>query len=458
MRRRLVWIAALTLTAALVPVTALFYLVLSRTLEGDAHRLLQARADAVSATIDLSGGRVSPRETSDDAALDASTWVFDPAGHLVEHPLQRSRADQVAQGLAHVRHPVRQDVGDLALLAVPLRGPGGRTGTVVASPSRLPYEHAERTALTAAISLDLVVLFSVAVLTWHTVSAALAPVARMTGSAGDWGAHDTGRRFSLGPVTDELTGLAATLDGLLARLSASLGHERRLTAEIAHELRTPISRIRAEAEVALRSRRTVRDLKQVLGDIVADADHLAGTIDALLQSAASHPDHSASTCSADEVIRQAVDQIATGAETFVIDESPPGLPELAVEHQQAVRALGPVLDNARKFATGRTSISVEQQAGSVVIAVLDDGPGFTPAEVEAVFQPGARGSAAAGTSGVGLGLPLARRLARAAGGDVTIDARHEPGARVELRLPAVPAEPVDPPVPVPRWPLWGSRG
>ena len=60
-RRRLVWVAAVTLAAALVPMTGLFYLVLSRTLEGDAHRLLQARADAVSATIDVRAGRVIAR-------------------------------------------------------------------------------------------------------------------------------------------------------------------------------------------------------------------------------------------------------------------------------------------------------------------------------------------------------------------------------------------------------------
>ena len=443
-RRRLVWVAAVTLAAALVPVTGLFYLVLSRTLEADAHRLLQARADAVSATIDVRAGRVIARETTSDAALDASTWVFDAAGRLVERPLQRSPADQVARSLAHVSRPVRQDVGDLALLAVPLPGRAGQTGTVVASLSRLPYEHAEHTTLAAAISLDLMVLLAVALLTWHTVSAALAPVARMTASAADWGAHDTHRRFKLGPATDELTGLAATLDGLLARLSASLGHERRLTAEIAHELRTPITRIRAEAEVALRAKRSSADLRRALGDIVEDADQLAGTIAALLASAATHSSDSAAWCTAADVIRQAVEQARPDAAAFVIHTAPEGLPGLAVEQQQAVRALAPVLDNARKFATSRTSISVEQQAESVVIAVQDDGPGFAPAEAESAFQPGARGAAAAGTSGAGLGLPLARRLARAAGGDVTIDTGSGPGGRVAVRFPAITPEPAIP--------------
>jgi signal transduction histidine kinase len=155
---------------------------------------------------------------------------------------------------------------------------------VVAALSRVPYEHAERSALVASVGLDMIVLLAVSLLTYRTVSAALAPVARMTRLAADWGAHDTAKRFDLGPPVDELTGLAATLDGLLARLSASLGHERRLTAEIAHELRTPVARIRAEAEVALRHPHPVRQLRAVLAEVVTDADHLSGTIDALLRS------------------------------------------------------------------------------------------------------------------------------------------------------------------------------
>jgi two-component system, OmpR family, sensor kinase len=449
MRRRLVSIAALTLAAALVPVTGLFYLVLSRTLEGDAHRLLQARAAAVGATIDLSAGRVLPRETTDDAALDTSTWVFDPAGRLVEHPLQRSNADQVAQALAHVRRPVRQDVGDLALLAVPLpgqqsgRGGGrpGHVGTVVASLSRIPYKHAEHTALAAAISLDLVVLLAVGVLTWHTVSAALAPVARMTTSAADWGAHDAHQRFNLGPATDELTGLAATLDGLLARLSASLGHERRLTAEIAHELRTPITRIRAEAEVALLNKRSVSVLRQVLTDVVADAAQVASTIDALLATAAAHTAERGGTSSITAVVEEAIRQVGFHADQVDVDQVPPAMPDLAVEEQLAVRTLVPVLENASKYGTARTRVGVRREADRAVVEVGDDGPGFTPAEAQSAFQPGVRGAASAGTVGAGLGLALARRLARAAGGDVIVDQQVVTGGRVLVAFPLTTLEP-----------------
>jgi signal transduction histidine kinase len=67
--------------------------------------------------------------------------------------------------------------------------------------------------------------------------------------------------------------------------------------------------------------------------------------------------------------------------------------------------------------------------------VIDDGPGLTPDEVESVFEPGVRGSAANGSSGAGLGLALARRLARAAGGEVLAEATPS-GGRFTARLPA----------------------
>src|SRR5207244_1729862 len=71
------------------------------------------------------------------------------------------------------------------------------------------------------------------------LAASLRPVVRMTRQAADWSEHDLDHRFALGTPHDELTELAATLDGLLDRLAASLRHQRRFSAELPHELRAP---------------------------------------------------------------------------------------------------------------------------------------------------------------------------------------------------------------------------
>jgi len=97
------------------------------------------------------------------------------------------------------------------------------------------------------------------------------PVAGMTAAAADWSERDLDRRFNLGPPRDELTALSATLDGLLARIAASVRHEQRFSAEMAHELRTPLAGLRGETELALRR----RDL----------APHVRESFEAILRSA-----------------------------------------------------------------------------------------------------------------------------------------------------------------------------
>jgi signal transduction histidine kinase len=98
------------------------------------------------------------------------------------------------------------------------------------------------------------------------------------------------------------------------------------------------------------------------------------------------------------------------------------------------RALAPLVDNARRHARTGVVLEVAGDDGRVRVAVRDDGPGLDPALGERAFDPGVRGDAEPG-DGAGLGLPLARRLARSCGGDVL--AGPGPGGCFVLELPAV---------------------
>ncbi|MEA2387387.1 MAG: two-component system, OmpR family, sensor kinase, partial [Thermoleophilaceae bacterium] len=233
-------LAATAATAVgLAAVTIAFNLVLADRLDHDADGVLRTRAQAQIANLAVAGGAVRVRESADDTALER-VWVF--SGHrAVERPLASRPVQARAEALIAAPRSRFSDIGDTRLLAQPVHGPAGpRAGTVVAAVSLVPYEHTAHLALVASLILDAVLLVLVVAFAQASVGRALRPVAEMTAQAADWSEHDLDRRFALGPPRDELTSLAATLDGLLGRLSASLRHEQRFSAEVAHELRTPL--------------------------------------------------------------------------------------------------------------------------------------------------------------------------------------------------------------------------
>ena len=260
----------------------------------------------------------------------------------------------------------------------------------------------------------------------------------MTEQADAWSEHDLDRRFSLGEPHDELTRLAATLDRLLDRIAASLRHERRFSAELSHELRTPLAKLTAEAELALRRPREPEEYRRALSEIYGNAQQIARIVEALLAAAQQEAGPRGISDGAD-VARAAADACRPIAERrgveLTVDETPRKYP-VGVDADLAERILHPVLDNACRYGRRTVSLSLARDDGAVVFTVEDDGPGVTAEEAETIFEPAKRGQAGlqSGPS-AGLGLALARRLARSVSGDVRAAASPD-GGRFEIRLPA----------------------
>jgi signal transduction histidine kinase len=241
----------------------------------------------------------------------------------------------------------------------------------------------------------------------------------MTAQAARWGERDLHQRFGLGPPRDELTGLAATLDGLLGRLDAALRHEQRFSAEVAHELRTPLSGVRGEAELALRGQRTDAELRVALERVLVGTERMAAVIDTLL--AAARNDASGPPGSSDAAA--AVRQLA-GPRIEIV--APAGAVTVGADQDLVTAALQPLLENALRHAERDVRVELRRSGAEVIIAVSDDGPGVAPEDAERIFAPGVSDA-----GGAGLGLALSRRLARAAGGEVVVA-----GSSFELRLPS----------------------
>jgi signal transduction histidine kinase len=120
------------------------------------------------------------------------------------------------------------------------------------------------------------------------------------------------------------------------------------------------------------------------------------------------------------------------AVAMIAVEPAPGL-AVATPHEVALRALAPLLDNALRHARSRVTLRARRAGTQVAISVEDDGPGVPDGDRDLVFEPGHHSP---DSPGAGLGLPLARRVARAAGGDVHLDP--DRSSRFVLTLPAVP--------------------
>jgi signal transduction histidine kinase len=425
--------------AALVAVVVGFNLLLAARLSGDADAVLRARASAELSTLRVENGRVRVAEAPDEGALDSQVWVF-AANRAVERPKTVPALDRAADALGSGagRRAERQNPHS-RLYAVPVVDAGKRVGTVVVATSLEPYTRTQRIALVASVVLALVLFVVAAALARWLVGAALRPVAQMTEQASEWSERDLDRRFAAGEPHDELTQLAATLDRLLDRITASLRREQRFSAEISHELRTPLARISAEAELALAHERAPTEYRAALESVRANAAQLAGAVETLV-TAARAESSPRGTSDAAEGIGRAIDANAGLAEERGIQLSVIGPRRpLRIDTDAAVveRVLVPLIENACHYGRGRVELQASANTTGVEITIEDDGPGVAAGEEERIFEPGQRGTAAGAAKrarGVGLGLALAQRLARAAGGDIAAEPSTA-GGRFRVTLP-----------------------
>jgi signal transduction histidine kinase len=412
---------------------------LSSRLDAQVGNLAAARASAELAALSVRAGGVTLGETADAAALDSRLWVFS-GRRLIEHPAAAA-ADQRAAAALAVGPRRQYDVSatETRMYGLPILTAGRRVGTVVSAVSLRPAAQTARTALLASIALAGLILFAVAVTTYWLIARALAPVRRMTAQAEAWSERDLDRRFDLGQPHDELTGLAAVLDRLLDRIAASLRREQRLTAELAHELRTPLATITAEAQYALRHGDDLATHRASHERVQESAAGMSRTVETLIAAARAELDPGRATSQARAGVDAAIEACRPlAAELGIAIEGPASEGHeaalVAAETGLVERILVPLLENGCRYARARVQLRLEREPGVVRYVVHDDGPGIDVHPTESIFEPGRADPPRPEGSGAGLGLPLARRLARSVGGEVTA-ASDGSGATLFVVLP-----------------------
>jgi signal transduction histidine kinase len=414
LRRQLVLLTSAVTALGVVVLALLVQLILARTADNSLDNVLDDRADVVVGAVRGASSGTSLVVPTD--RIEAGVAVYDASGRLVggNAPADlRSEYDDLAT--SDGRRTV--DVAETTRIhAQPFRTPGGAAGVVVVSERTRPYEQAEHYAFAVSLGAGLLLVGMAAALTAWVSRRSLAPVAAMAHTAHDWSEHDLGRRFDLGPATNELTALGDTLDTLLDKVAAAIRSEQRLTSELAHELRTPLTTIRGAADLALLRPGLSAEHREDLEEIRVAAHRMADTIAGLLDLARTGATPEAATTRLRPVVAEAVE--TAGGERPGLTLDLPRDQVIALPHALAVRALVPVLDNALRLAEHVRVSAAPDGRGFVAVRVADDGPGVPADQRESVFEPGRTDGSG---SGAGLGLALARRIARSAGGDVLLD-------------------------------------
>ena len=281
---------------------------------------------------------------------------------------------------------------------------------------------------------------------------ALRPIARVTAIARRLSTDNLDQRIELGGPRDELRELADTFDAMLTRLSAAFESQRRFVANASHELRTPLAVMRTEVDVALAAPHPSIDELRQMGEVVRDATQRAERlVDSLLVLARLQALHGT-----DLEVRERVELsrlVAPSVRTMDVEAGDRGITikthltepdNSAVEGDPRLleRLAGNLIENAVRHNVpgGWVDVTVEPSADGVSLIVANGGGIIEPGDLSALFEPFRRGARArTGPRGSGLGLSIVSMIVSAHGGTLDATAPGDGGLRVEVCLPARPA-------------------
>jgi two-component system, OmpR family, sensor kinase len=269
----------------------------------------------------------------------------------------------------------------------------------------------------------------------RVVAGALAPLSRVAGVAGRIAAGNRGERLRPTKPGTDLGRTAVALDGMLDALEASELRMRGFLADASHDLRTPVAGVIAAADSLLRDDPDRAERERRLVAMVREARRAGRLVDDLLLMArldGAEPERELRRRPVDLAVlaeEVAAAQRLLGADVTARTDGPA---PVRGDPEQLTRVLTNLADNARREAA-HVRFDVRRWDGQVTVEVTDDGPGIPPAERDRVFERFVRLEAGPGRNG--LGLPIARAVARAHRGDLTCE-NAPTGARFVLRIPA----------------------
>jgi heavy metal sensor kinase len=278
---------------------------------------------------------------------------------------------------------------------------------------------------------------------WFMAKQAVSGVEAVTRTARMISGSSLEERVPVKARGDEIDQLAITFNQMLDRIQGLLVELKEMTDNIAHDLKSPIARVRGAAEVTLATGKSLEEYEAMAASTIEECDRLLDMINTMLLI--SKTEAGVDTLSIGEIdltqlVHDACELYEPGAEDKQITLScaaPDGM-RLTGDGRMIQRMLANLLDNAIKYTGpgGRVDVSASNTAtGRMEISVADTGTGIASGDLPRVFERFYRGDQSRSASGIGLGLSLARAIARAHGGDITVVSAPGTGSSFTVTIP-----------------------
>jgi heavy metal sensor kinase len=311
-----------------------------------------------------------------------------------------------------------------------------------------PVQASLRWLALVLVGLSLGLWTSAALLGRRLCRRALRPLANMALAARAITAADLGQRLPAAATGDELEDLGRAFNDLLARLQESFERQRRFTGDASHQLRTPLTAMLGQVEVALRRDREPDDYRRVLGLVQQQSGRLRQIVEALLYLARTDAESAAPPLERID-LRPWLEEHLAGWEPHprAADLHPDisGAVWAAVHPPLLGQALDNLLDNACKYSPPGSPIALRfrREKDTACLEVEDAGCGIEADDLPHVFEPFYRSRAVQRSAGVGLGLAVAGRIIASFGGRIDVSSAVGKGTTFTVRLPAASAHQQD---------------
>jgi heavy metal sensor kinase len=281
---------------------------------------------------------------------------------------------------------------------------------------------------------------------WFMARRAVSGVEAVTHAARQISGGALDERVPVKTRGDEVDQLAVTFNQMVDRIQTLLKEMKEMSDNIAHDLKSPITRIRGNAEVTLTTGKSMEEFEGMAESTVEECDRLLDMINTMLlisktEAGVETPPHGRIDLSA--IVGDVCELFEPSAEDSAITfhcQIKEGI-ESNGDTRMIQRMLSNLLDNAIKYTPsgGKVDVTLSREApGKIIISVADTGIGISPGDLPHIFERFYRSDQSRTKPGIGLGLSLARAIARAHSGDISVKTEPGRGSTFTVTLPAHP--------------------